>query len=166
MTKTILSIATGASLLFSSCGSNLKTDKSENKSTVTTETPSKAKATDIAFTVAKNYFVKNTVQSLDNPKIETAEKFQEVFGMATTMGKDGKPTAIDFNKQSVIALVLPLTDYDTSVEPVSLQKDESGKITLNYKKIVGQKQTYTIRPNLVIVFDKVEGGNVELKEQK
>ncbi len=120
----------------------------------------------IAFTEAKNYFVKNTIGKLDNPKIDTAEKFNQIFGMATTMGRDGKPTEIDFKKQYVIAVILPETDFMTTITPVSLQKDEMGKITLIYNKVVGSKQTYTIRPSFEIIVDKTENGSIELKEQK
>ena len=120
----------------------------------------------ITFTVAKNYFVKNTIDKLVNPKIETAEKFNEIYGMATTMGKDGKPTEIDFKKQYVIAVILPETDLMTTIDPVSLQKDDNGKITLTYKKVVGQKQTYTIKPSFEIIVSKTENGTIELKEQK
>jgi hypothetical protein len=126
----------------------------------------KTQATNIAFTVAKNYFVNNTVTKLDNPKIETAEKFNKIFGMATTMGKDGKPTEIDFSKQYVIAVILPETDLSTNVSPISLLKNTKNEITLNYKSVVGQKQSWTSRPNFAIIVDKKENGNVTLKEIK
>lgn len=85
--------------------------------------------------------------------------------MATTMDKDGKPTEIDFTKQCVIAVILPNTDSITSLAPISLQKDEKGTIILKYKKEVGEKQTFTIRPSFEIIVDKSENGNIELKEQ-
>jgi hypothetical protein len=103
---------------------------------------------------------------LDNPKIETAEKFNEIFGMATKMGKDGKPTEIDFSKQYVIAVILPETDLSTNVSPISLLKNTKNEITLNYKSVVGQKQSWTSRPNFAIIIDKKENGNVTLKEIK
>ena len=63
------------------------------------------KATDIPFIVTKNYFTKNTVKrgGLENPKIETKENFDGIFGAATTM--NGKPSEINFSKQYVIAVV-------------------------------------------------------------
>ena len=144
--KRIIALAAVMSLLFVACQNNSKTD--------------------IVFCVAKNYFVKNTVEKLDNPKIETADKFHEIFGMATTMGQDGKPTEIDFTKQYVIAVLLPETDLLTTVEPVSLQRDKAGEITLTYKSVVGHKQSFTTKPNFVIIVDKVEYGNITLKEIK
>ena len=130
------------------------------------ETQNETKKTNISFTLAKNYFVKNNVKKLDNPKIATAEKFNEIFGMATTMGKDSKPTEIDFSKQYVIAVILPETDLSTNINPISLLKNTENEITLNYKSVVGKKQSFTTLPNFAIIIDKKETGNVTLKEIK
>ena len=73
---------------------------------------------EVAFEVAKNYFFKNDQVIPEYPKITTEEEFNKLFGMATTMGKDGKPTAIDFTKQFVLAIVLPVTDITTEINPV------------------------------------------------
>ena len=70
----------------------------ELKESQTADTQIDTLVKDVSYILAANYFVKNTVNQLDNPKIETAEKFNEIFGMATTMGKEGKPTEIDFSK--------------------------------------------------------------------
>jgi hypothetical protein len=163
MTKKIIVMATVTSLLCAACQNNLPTGTDKKQTPAPVETQNK---TDIVFGVAKNYFVNNTIKKLDNPKIETAEKFNEIFGMATTMGKDGKPTEIDFTKQYVIAVILPETDLMTTVEPVSLQKNETGEITLTYKSVVGQKQTFTTMPNFAIIVNKTETGNITLKEIK
>lgn len=165
MRKKILTLTAVVSILFTACQNNSASHKGDKKNALPVETQNERKVTDIPFIVAKKYFVKSTVKSLDNPKIETTEKFNEIFGMATTMGKDGKPTKIDFQKQYVIAIVLPETDLLTTVAPVSLQKDEKGKITLTYKTEVGQKQSFTTRPTFQILVDKTENGNLELKEQ-
>ena len=166
MTKRIVKLATVASLFLIACQNNPKTNNGENKNTLAVEAQNEAKMTAISFTLAKNYFVNNTVEKLDNPKIETAETFNEIFGMATKMGKDGKPTEIDFKKKYVIAVILPETDLMTSIYPISLQKDEKGKITLTYKTVLGEKQSYRIRPSFAIIVDKTENGSIELKEQK
>jgi hypothetical protein len=141
-------------------------DKFGKKWTTASESQGKTQVTNIAFTVAKNYFVNNAVTKLDNPKIETAEKFNKIFGMATTMGKDGKPTEIDFSKQYVIAVILPETDLSTNINPISLLKNTENEITLTYKSVVGQKQSFTTIPNFAIIIDKKENGNVTLKEIK
>lgn len=58
------------SLIFIACQNNSNSDKAtDNKSSTTT-----SQKTDIPFTLAKNYFVKNTFEKLDNPKIETNEQ--------------------------------------------------------------------------------------------
>ncbi len=118
----------------------------------------------IPFTMAKNYFVHNTVTKIDNPKMETAEKFSEIFGMATTMGITGKPTEIDFSKQFVIAVILPETDLSTTIYPISLLKNTKNEIILHYKSVVGEKQSFTTRPNLILIVDKIENGRIILHE--
>jgi uncharacterized lipoprotein NlpE involved in copper resistance len=165
MTEKIVTVATLISLMLMGCQNNPKTVKAENKNTRIVEHQNETKMKTITFTLAKNYFVQNTVEKVDNPKIETAEKFNEIFGMATTMGKDGKPTEIDFSKQYVIAVILPETDLSTHVSPISLLKT-GNEITLHYKSVVGQKQSWTTRPNFAIIIDKKENGNVLLKEIK
>ena len=72
---------------------------------------------EVAFEVAKNYFFKNDQEIPASPKITTAEEFGKLFGMATTMGKDGKPTEIDFTKQFVLAIVLSVTNLATEITP-------------------------------------------------
>ena len=48
--------------------------------------------------------IKNDQVIPEYPKITTEEEFNKLFGMATIMGKDGKPTAIDFTKQFVLGV--------------------------------------------------------------
>lgn len=160
MTKHILRIATAASLLFVACQNTSKTESNDSQKPIIEEN----KLKDVSFAVAKNYFVNNIVKKIDNPKIETAEKFNQVFGMATTT--EGKPTEIDFTKQYVIAVLLPETDLETTINPVSLQKNEKGEMTLTYKTVVGQKQSFTTLPNIVVIVDKAEKGKIILKEIK
>lgn len=137
----------------------------------TKETPA-VKATpttsDIAYVVAQRYFVKNTVQQgpLANPKIETRESFDALFGAAAVMGKDGGPTSIDFARQYVIAVIADDTDIATELKPLSLQKDVNNQVILTYQVITGAKQSYTIRPVLILIVDKTNDGNVIVKEQE
>lgn len=166
MTKKIVKLATVTSLLFLACKSSPKIDSKENKNMLPVRIQDETEMTDISFILAKRYFVNNTVKKLDNPKIETAEKFDEIFGSATLMGEDGIPTQIDFKKQYVIAVILPVTNLTTTINPVSLQKDKKGKIILTYKTVVGQNQGYLTRPFFQIIVEKTENGNIELKEQK
>lgn len=117
----------------------------------------------IPYTVAQNYFVKNTVDSITNPKIETEEAFKTYFGSATTMGKNGKPTAVDFTKEFAIATVLPITDVATTIVPISLKKGSDNSLVFQYKIELGYKQSYTSRPFLLVVVDKKFDGNLSLK---
>ncbi|MCX6316940.1 MAG: hypothetical protein NTW29_06600 [Bacteroidetes bacterium] len=115
----------------------------------------------IPFTVAKNYFVSNTFQQgmLTNPAIYSQAEFDAIFGAATVKGKNGAPTAIDFSKQYVIAVIPPATDKAPTLKAVSLTK--SGDIiTLKYSYKEGAKLTYTSQPYLLLVVDAKYKGTV------
>lgn len=123
------------------------------------------KQTDIIpYLIAQNYFVKNTVVSIPNPKIETKAEFDSYFGAAATMNENGKPTTIDFSKQYVIAIVLPITDTETSIMPLSLIKVKEASMVFEYKTTLGSKLSYTIRPFLIVLVDKKYHGKVSLKK--
>jgi hypothetical protein len=115
----------------------------------------------IPFTVAKNYFVKNTFKQgmLKNAKIESQAAFDEIFGMARTMGENGKPSAIDFSKQFVIAVIPPSTSNTHTISAISL--NQTGKsITLKYAYKEGAKQTFTSQPMLLLIVDAKYKGTV------
>ena len=110
-------------------------------------------SSEVAFEVAKNYFFKNDQVIPEYPKITTEEKFTKLFGMATTMGEDGKPTAIDFTKQFVVAIVLPITDFATEINPVKVEeKDDS--LLYTYEVKTGEKQSFSIQPVSIIILGK------------
>jgi hypothetical protein len=161
--KTISTLCIFSILIFSACQSNIKKNKVDIPQ-VDSSIMSK-ESQDIPYILAKNYFVKNTVKSIDNPKIDTEEKFNEIFGMATTMGEEGKPTSIDFSKQMVIALVLNETDIETSLSPLQLIKTKK-VLSLDYKLVLGRKQSYTSRPFFAIIIDKIETDKIVLNEVK
>ena len=109
---------------------------------------------DVSFEVAKNYFFKNGKDILPaNPKITTEEEFSKLFGMATTMGKDGKPTPIDFGKQFVLAVVLPVTDFETEINPVKVE-EKGDSLFYSYEVKTGEKQSFSIQPVSIIILDK------------
>lgn len=108
----------------------------------------------VPYTVANRYFVRNDVSSYGTMIIDTMDKFERTFGMATTMGKDGKPTEINFEKQFVIAVTMGETEYDTDIKPVRLEKSSDGLVlTMNVVK-QGEKRSYSITPCLILVVDK------------
>ena len=108
---------------------------------------------EVAFEVAKNYFFKNDQEIPASPKITTAEEFGKLFGMATTMGKDGKPTEIDFTKQFVLAIVLSVTNLATEITPNRLEK-KGDTLFYFYDAKVGEAQTYSTQPISLIILDK------------
>ena len=110
-------------------------------------------AEEVAFEVAKNYFFKNDQTIPASPKITTEEEFSKLFGMATTMGEDGKPTEIDFTKQFVLAIVLPVTDIATEITPVKLEA-KGDSLFYTYDVKTGEKQSFTIQPVSIIILDK------------
>ena len=95
--------------------------------------------------MAKNYFFKNDQVIPEYPKITTEEEFNKLFGMATTMGENGKPTAIDFTKQFVLAIVLPETDFATEINPVKVE-EKGDSLLYTYEVKTGEKQSFSIQP--------------------
>ena len=110
-------------------------------------------SSEVAFEVAKNYFFKNDQVIPEYPKITTEEEFNKLFGMATTMGEEGKPTAIDFTKQFVLAIVLPVTDFATEINPVKVE-EKGDSLLYTYDVKTGEKQSFRIQPVSIIVLDK------------
>ena len=110
-------------------------------------------AEEVAFEVAKNYFFKNDQTIPTSPKITTEEEFNNLFGMATTMGEDGKPTEIDFSKQFVLAIVLPMTDMATEITPVKLEA-KGDSLFYTYDVKIGEKQSFSIQPVSIIILDR------------
>ena len=149
MKKLIFIMALCGAMLFCSCksGSGSATGSSVN------------------YTVAKNYFFKNGAVIPDNPKISSADEFQNLFGMAAVMGKDGMPTAIDFSKQFVLAVVLPVTDVATEIQPLDV-KVQDGELVYEYSVKTGEKMTYSMQPMKLIVLDReYDGLNVKMVEK-
>ena len=125
-----------------------------NKQTNPSVSDGDGASNEVAFEIAKNYFYKNNPKGLPaSPKITSEKVFNELFGMATTMGENGKPTEIDFTKQFVLAIVLPTTNIETEVNPVKVEeKGDSLFYAFEVKK--GEKQTYSIKPISIIILDK------------
>ena len=111
------------------------------------------KCNEVAFEVAKNYFFKNDQEVPSSPKITTADEFGKLFGMATRMGKEGKPTEIDFNNQFVLAIVLPVTNFATEITPDKL-KEKGDTLFYFYNAKVDGAHSYSTRPISLIILDK------------
>lgn len=104
----------------------------------------------VPYTVARNYFVNNNAPASIAPVITTKQQFDRYFGMATVMGRDGRPTEIDFSRQFVVAKVLPETDRTTELTPLSLRQTAAGELTLRYRVKRGERQSYTTRPMFLL----------------
>ena len=107
----------------------------------------------VPFTEAHNYFVRNDAPMPVPTTITTEEQFGKYFGMAAFMGKDGKPTPIDFTTQFVLPVVLPVTDTETEIQP---QKVELQGDTLFYTYVIqtGEQLSFSIQPLSLIILDK------------
>lgn len=119
----------------------------------TTKKPSEASVVNVPFEVAKNYFFKNGQTIPTSPKITAAEAFDQLFGMAAFMGKDGQPTAIDFDKQFVLAIVLPVTDVATEIIPQKVEA-KGNQLFYSYEVRTGKQQSFSIQPVSIIILDK------------
>lgn len=161
MKKTILAFATAcllAGFVYHE-NANAAIDARTGASEIVANNSSKS----IHYAIAKNYFVNNTLDSLPPVKITDEAVFNKCFGMATVMGKDGQPTAIDFSRQYVIAVTLPVTDTMTVLKPKHLVKASDGRLTFTYVVKRGKKMSYSIQPLLLVVVDKKHDGEVTLK---
>lgn len=120
----------------------------------------------IEHQIIDNYFVKNTVKKGQKRKIENQKEFDALFGAAATMGKDGKPTAIDFKKQNVIAIIGNTTNHNTSYEITGIAMGAMGTVVVSYKTNKGTKMTYSIRPFTAVTIDKNLTGKIIFNEIK
>jgi hypothetical protein len=109
----------------------------------------------IKYVVARNYFHNNNAPMPKSLKITSVKEFDEQFGAAAFMGKDGEATKIDFKKSFVIAKVLPVTDQITTLRMISLKKTSSRHLQMKYQLKQGSEhQSYSTQPIMIIVVDK------------
>lgn len=108
----------------------------------------------LPFVVAKGYFVKNTfsTDSIQCVIIRNKEQLDSLLGIATTMGKDGMPTHIDFQQQYAIACIHPDTDSMVQLNTRELIMNDD-RLTLRLAVIRGEKQSYTIVPLQLLVVE-------------
>lgn len=154
---TATAIILASALTMTSCYNSSKAPSDANDE-ASVEAPHKAtplgRPTAVPFTKAENYFIKNGAKLPDDHKITDKETFDSIFGMATTMGEDGKPTEIDFDKSFVIAVETGLVQKETTLTPEYLINHHDGKLVFHYAIKQGEDISYTIRPVLIIIVDK------------
>lgn len=113
----------------------------------------------VPYTVLNHYFLKNNVNEISYPLISDQKEFEGLFGMATVMGADGQPTPVDFSTESVIAIILPETNFSTEIIPVRLEKGNAG-LKMYYMVKTGEKMTSTMRPILLVKISKSNSDEV------
>lgn len=134
-----------AALCFASCG----TTKNES----------------LSYTEAHGYFVRNDAPPHAPCYYGSREAFDSVFGCAAVMGEHGKPTTIDFARQSVIAIIGSTTNRPTEYIPLSLTS-HADTLRLKYSAKESAPTTYTITPLLLLVVDKPHATpNVKLERE-
>lgn len=121
----------------------------------------------ICYKEAQRYFVRNDVTDRSPRLITSSEELNRYFGQATVMGKNGKPTYIDFNKKYAIAIIGQDTNIDTDIKITSIKKRKDGCVTVRYKMVqTGEPKSYSTTPCLLVTIDKKHCGNVEFIENE
>lgn len=121
---------------------------------------------EIPYTLARNYFLNSPFQAGDlaSPAIRSQADFEKFFGIARTMGPEGKPTPVDFSTHYVIAVTGAETSYKTTLSVIRLSQEKEG-IVLRYRVTRGEKLSAIIQPVLLLVVSREYTGDVVLKEE-
>lgn len=123
--------------------------------------------TSVPMAEVRNYFHNNDAPLPESPMITTQKEFDRQFGAAAYMGKDGEPTKINFRKQAVVAIVLPVTDVETDIDSVTLRATGKKELTLSYIVRRGLKQSYSTQPvKLMAIARKYAGYAVKVDAQE
>lgn len=154
--KSLLFITLLCLTILSSCNEPKQSNKIEYEETVEISDT-------LSFQIAKYYFAKNKVDSIHTEKIETLERFNEMFGSAAVMGMDTTNFPINFINNYALTIILPETNLAQTITPFSLVKKSTENINFNYQITTGEEQTFSIRPCLIIVVNKSNDGNVIFK---
>jgi len=109
----------------------------------------------IAYTPLNNFYVRNDLNltKQQNLTINSREQFESYFGYAAVMGTNGQPTDINWNKQYVLAVIMPETTRSTYMEPVSVLQS-GNNIIFNYSVKKGQNNSYSLIPFVGVVLDR------------
>lgn len=113
-------------------------------------------AQQVPFRELNNYFVRKNGSTLEYSSVITSqEEFDARFGMAAFMGPKGRPTAVDFEYEVVLAVVMPASKQACSLRAKEVVK-EGEWLAFRYTQILGEPLTYTIRPCLLVAIEKSE----------
>lgn len=116
-----------------------------------------AQAYPLNYTELLNYYVKSGVVSKKIQRVvfDNETHFQQYFGEAAVMGRNGQPTPVNFKTQYVVAIILPVTDKDTQVIPAEISQVEN-TVIVNYRVKKGKKLGYNTIPFTAVAIDKPE----------
>ncbi len=109
----------------------------------------------IPYTLARNYYRRNDkVEDVLPLKITSEEELLKYFGYAAVMGRNGEPTAIDFDKSFVIPIILPQTDRETEIVIDGLYHTRPESLTLAFETVSGDEAlSYTMLPFELLIVD-------------
>ena len=118
--------------------------------------------TPVTYQLANNYFIKNNVTGLVPRHIRSSAEFTRYFGMAATMGKNGKPTPIDFAVQDVIVYDAGIVQKQLEITPLTLNHAQD-KLILDVRIHSGARQSYQMHPFILLIVPKNLPDKVEFK---
>ncbi|MBI0067839.1 MULTISPECIES: hypothetical protein [unclassified Snodgrassella] len=118
--------------------------------------------TPVTYQLANNYFIKNNVTGLVPRHIRSSAEFTRYFGMAETMGKNGKPTPIDFAFQDVIVYDAGIVQKQLEITPLTLNHAQD-KLILDVRIRSGARQSYQMHPFILLIVPKNLPDKVEFK---
>jgi len=107
----------------------------------------------VSYEVLQNYYVRNDVDcsKMQRLILDSEQDFNAYFGPAAIMG--GMPTDINWNKQYVIAILLPETNKPTMVTPMQV-KQSPGNVIFKYQVNRGRKTSYTLVPFAAVALNR------------
>jgi hypothetical protein len=107
-----------------------------------------------------NYYVNNYFNNGTHKLvIHNQQDFDAVFGAGAVMGHNGQPTKINFSRQFVIAVILPETNRQTTIETAMLKR-VGDRLYFSYIIEEGHATSYTMRPFTAVVVDRNEPSDV------
>ena len=110
-------------------------------------------AKSVPFTELEHYYVRNDVDCRQTQRLilDNKEDFEAFFGEGAVTG--GMPTDINWKRQFVVAILLPVTRKTTMVTPLEV-KQSPGNVILYYRVITGRKTSYTMVPFTAVALDR------------
>ena len=99
-------------------------------------------------------FLKKGKELPADPKIDSQEQFDDLFGVAAVMGHPARFAPVDFDNYFVIAVALPPTSQDVELEDQRLM-DDGETLTLEYSVDRDDEfRTYVTQPLLLIAVNR------------